>query len=99
MRLDVKALTVVAAVISAVIYAVCCGFYAAAPEATARFISYVLHLDLTGISQIITWGSFFAGLVFWTATAALAAAVLAWLYNRLAAPEGARVARRERAPE
>ena len=36
-----------------------------------------------GESRLITWGSFFAGLVFGTALLAAAAAESGWLYNRL----------------
>lgn len=70
--------------------------YAAAPEATARFFSYVMHLDLTGINEIITWGSFFAGLVFWTIAMGVIAASVGWLYNLVATPAPLPERRRER---
>ena len=98
MRLHVRALTLASAVISAIAYAVCFGLYAVAREATTRCFSYVLHLDLTGVTRIITWGSFFAGLVFWTVAMAVVAAALGWLYNRVAAPEQVPITRGERAP-
>lgn len=62
-------------------FTICAFFVAVAPDATAAFIGYLFHIDLSGLTRSITWGSYFAGVLgvgIWTA---LWAAVAAKLYN------------------
>jgi hypothetical protein len=42
-----------------------------------------MHMDLSNIARVITWGSFIVGLLFWTVGTALYAALIARLYNSL----------------
>lgn len=84
MKLDTRALTLAAAVVAAVLYALCALLIALAPEATMRVAGYLMHVDLGGISRPISWGGVLAGLTAWTAASAACAYALAELYNRLA---------------
>lgn len=83
MKIDIRAfcLSVGAAVAAA--FSVCAMFVAIAPEATAALIGYLLHINLSGLSRSISWGSYFAGVLgvgFW---AGLWAGVAAAFYNAL----------------
>jgi hypothetical protein len=42
-----------------------------------------MHMDLTGMAQTLTVGSFLAGLVIWTLGTAIAFGAAAAIYNRL----------------
>ena len=96
MKLDVRCLACANAAVFAVVYLICFGLYAVAEAPMMAAASYVLHLDLTSMSRFITWGSFFAGLAFWTAFAAAVAAAFGVFYNRLLERAPAPAAPRER---
>ncbi len=74
--LSVGAVTAVASIICGILIAL-------APGATMAVVSYLFHIDLTGLSRAITWGGFFAGLAVSVLTMMLGAAAVAWLYDRL----------------
>ena len=63
MRLSIRAFAIAVGGTMTAGFAICMLFVAVAPEATAAFFSYVLHVDVTGIARPIDWGSAFAGLV------------------------------------
>ena len=84
MKLNVWALARAVGIVTAVVFAICAFLVAVAPEATAALLSYLLHVDLTGLVRPITWASFFAGLLALSIGASVLAAVMAWLYNRWA---------------
>jgi uncharacterized protein DUF5676 len=63
---------------------VCSTAVAIAPEATAAFVGYVIHVDLTGFSRTLTWSSFVGGLLFWSMGTAIVFAAAGALYNRIA---------------
>jgi hypothetical protein len=42
-------------------FTICSLFVAVAPEATAEFIGYLLHINLAGLTRPISWASYFAG--------------------------------------
>jgi hypothetical protein len=46
-------------------------------------VSYLFHIDLTGLSRTITWGGFFAGLAVSVLTMMLGAAAVAWFYDQM----------------
>lgn len=96
MRFDIRCPTLAAAAVFLAVYLVCFGLYAVAQEPMMAAGSYVLHFDLTGMNRFITWGSFFAGLVFGTASPAAVAAAFGALYNRLLDRTPTPAARRER---
>ena len=55
-----------------------------APRETTKVAGYLIHMDLSGFSRTLTWGSFFGGLVGWTLITGVVFGVMAMLYNRLA---------------
>ena len=65
----------------AVAFTICAFFVAVAPEATASFIGYLLHINLSGLTRPIRWGSYFAGVLVVGIWTALWAAAVAELYN------------------
>ena len=81
MKLNVREFALAVGVVVAAAFSVCAFFVAVAPETTAAFLGYLLHIKLTGLTQAITWQSFFAGVLFVGVWAALWAAVAAELYN------------------
>ncbi|BAZ03158.1 hypothetical protein NIES37_71710 (plasmid) [Tolypothrix tenuis PCC 7101] len=83
-KLNTRSLSLATAIITGLVYILCILFVAIAPKAAMAFFSYVLHMDLTNIARVITWGSFIVGLLFWTVGTALYAALIARLYNSFA---------------
>ena len=83
MRLRPRTIFWSVAIVSAVSYAICALLVAAAPEATARGFSWVMHVDLTGLKRIVTWPSFLGGMVSFSLILGAHAGVIAWVYNRL----------------
>jgi len=83
LRLSVRSLFLATAIASGIAYLVCVLFLTVAPQATMAFFSYVLHANLSGIIQSVTWGSFIVGLLIWSVGTGLYAAFVARLYNKL----------------
>jgi uncharacterized BrkB/YihY/UPF0761 family membrane protein len=83
-KLNTRSLSLATAIITALVYIACILFVAVAPKAAMAFFGYVLHMDLSNIARVITWGSFIVGLLFWTVGTALYAALIARLYNSFA---------------
>ena len=81
MKLNVWAFGLAVGIVIAGVFTICAFFVAVAPEATAAFIGYLLHINLSGLTRPISWASCFAGVLgvgIWTA---LWAAAAAKLYN------------------
>ena len=81
MKLNVGAFGSAVGIAVAAGFTICAFFVAVAPEGTAAFIGYLLHINLAGLSRPITWASYIAGVLgvgLWTA---LWAAAAAKLYN------------------
>jgi hypothetical protein len=81
MKINVWAFGSAVGIVIAAAFTICAFFVAVAPEATAAFIGYLLHIDLSGLTRPITWGSYIAGVLavgIWTA---LWAAGAAKIYN------------------
>lgn len=85
MRLDARAFGVAAGVTAAILFALCAATVAVAPTTTTAFAGYLIHVDLSGMSRTLTWGSFVGGLFTWTLGTGLTFALAGWLYNRLQA--------------
>ncbi|MCU0532381.1 MAG: DUF5676 family membrane protein [Hydrococcus sp. Prado102] len=83
MKLNARSLSLATAVMTGLVYTICVLFIAVTPKAAMAFFSYILHADLTQIARLVTFGSFIAGLLFWTVGTALYAALIAGFYNRL----------------
>lgn len=81
MKLNIWPFGIAVGIVVAASFTVCAFFVALAPEATAAFIGYLLHMDLSGLTRPITWTNYVAGVFavgIWTA---LSAAIAAKLYN------------------
>jgi hypothetical protein len=84
MRLDPRAFGVAAGIVAAVLFSICALAVAIAPGPTTALASYLIHLDLSGISRTLTLGSFVGGLAIWTLGTAVSFGCAAAIYNRLA---------------
>ncbi|MDP2604542.1 MAG: DUF5676 family membrane protein [Deltaproteobacteria bacterium] len=83
MKLEISSFGLAAGIVVAIAFTLCPAFVAVAPEATAEFIGYLLHINIAGLTRPISWVSYFAGVLglgIWTG---LWAAVAAKLYNLL----------------
>jgi len=83
LRLNVRSLFLATAIITGIAYLICILFMAVAPQATMAFFSYVLHLNLSGITPNVTLASFSVGLLVWSVGTGLYSALVARLYNKL----------------
>ncbi|HJQ65493.1 MAG TPA: DUF5676 family membrane protein [Gemmatimonadales bacterium] len=87
MKLNAKAFGIAAGLTAAAVSAVCAIFVALAPDGATALFSNVVHADLTGLARTVTWGNFFAGVLFWSVGAGLVFWFAGWLYNRLSSNE------------
>jgi hypothetical protein len=81
MKLNIWAFALAVGIVTAAAFTICAFFVAVAPEATAAFLGYLFHINLSGLTRSITWASYVAGVLavgIWTA---LWAAAAAKLYN------------------
>jgi 2TM family of unknown function (DUF5676) len=62
-KLEVGAFGSAAGIGVAAAFTICALFVALAPQPTAAFIGYLLHIDISGITRPVTWASYFAGVV------------------------------------
>ena len=83
MRIDARAFGVAAGATAAVLFIICALAVAIAPGPTTAFAGYLIHMDLSGMSRSLTFGSFVAGLICWTVGTALTFGLVAAVYNRL----------------
>ena len=81
MKLNVWAFGVAVAIAVAAAFSVCAFFVTVAAAATADFIGYLLHINLSGLTRPIGWRSYFAGVIGLGIWSALWAAAAAKLYN------------------
>ncbi len=84
MRLNVWAFARAVGLVAAVVFTICAFIVAIAPETTAAFIGYLLHINLDNLTRPISWPSYLAGLVGVSLVTALSASAVVWFYNRLA---------------
>ena len=61
MKLNVRGFSIAVGTVIAAAFSVCAFFVAVAPEATAAFLGYLLHINLAGFPQALSWPSYFAG--------------------------------------
>jgi hypothetical protein len=81
MKLNVWGFGLAVAVVVAAAFTICAFFVAIAPQATTEFISYLLHINLSGLSRPISWPSYIAGVLGVGVWTGLWAAAAAKLYN------------------
>ena len=82
MRIDARAFGLAAGLTAAVLFIICATAVAVAPDSTTSVASFLIHLDLSGMSRSMTWTSFVGGLLAWSVGAALTFGFTARLYNR-----------------
>jgi uncharacterized membrane protein len=82
-KLSVRAFSIAIGTVIAAAFTVCAFFVTIAPEATAAFIGYLLHINLSGLTGALSWRSYFAGVLAVGIWAGLWAAVAARIYNFL----------------
>jgi small-conductance mechanosensitive channel len=82
MRIDSKALGFATALGVAGAFTLCTLVVAIVPGSATAFLSYALHIDLTGLTRPLTWGGFVAGLLLTTVYFGLLVAAIAGIYNR-----------------
>lgn len=80
--INVRAFGTAAGFMAGAVVIICSLAVAIAPEATTAFAGYVVHVDLSGFSRTLNWGSFFAGLFFWTLGTGFVFGAAGSLYNR-----------------
>ena len=83
MRLDSRCFGLAAGATAGVLFILCALAVAIAPEATTAFAGYLVHVDISGITRTLTFGSFVGGLICWTLGTALTFWLLGAIYNRL----------------
>lgn len=84
MQLNVRALSLATAGVSASLYLICAFGVALAPELATRIASDVMHIDAGSITRSVTWGGGLVGLITGTLVTTVFAWAVASLYNRLA---------------
>lgn len=81
--INVKHLLKVASAWISVVYAVCFFGVALFPNIRPGFMRYALHVSADTGRDILTFGTFFSGLVIWNVIALLAVWLFAALYNSI----------------
>jgi hypothetical protein len=89
MRVKASALGVAAATITAIAFGICGLFFLVAPNVTAAFMSWVLHIDITGMTRPVSALNLLGGIVLFGAYVGVFVGLTAALYNRLTAPRAA----------
>ena len=84
MRLDTRLLTFAIALAAAAAFTICSIIVAIAPGALSAFVSYALHIDITGIARPITFASFLVGVLFVAIVSGVFVAIVAGMYNGFA---------------
>lgn len=80
--INTKHLLKVAAAWISIIYAVCFVGVALFPSVRPGFMRYGLHTDIDVGRNVLTLGTFVAGLVIWNLVILLAVWLFAYLYNK-----------------
>ena len=83
MKIDSRRLGVATALGVAGAFALCTLVVAIAPDGASAFLSYALHIDITGLARGVSWGGFIAGLLLTAAYGGLLVAAVAGIYNRM----------------
>ena len=81
--LKAPSLGLAAAIVTAIGFGICGILFGVAPGPTAAVVSWVLHIDITGMSRSISVPQLLIGLVLVGAYVGLIVGLTAALYNRL----------------
>jgi len=83
MELKARPLGVAAAIVTAIGFGVCGVLFSTLPGPTAAVVSWVLHIDITGMQRSISVVQLIIGLILVGAYIGVIVAVTAAFYNRL----------------
>ncbi len=83
MQLDVRAVTLAAAIAAAIVWAICSALVAVAPGFSMAIMAPMVHMPPSSVGWSLTWGGFLIGLIGWSVTIAFFAWLGAGLYNRV----------------
>lgn len=83
MALNARSLGLAASVVAAIGFGVCGILFSIAPGPMASFVSWVLHIDITGMRRSMSALQLVVGLVLVGAYVGLVVGLTAGLYNRL----------------
>jgi hypothetical protein len=86
MRLDVRAVTLAAAIAAAIVWTICSALVALAPGLSMAIMAPMVHMPPPSTGWSLTWGGFVIGLIGWSVTIAFFAWLGAGFYNRLGRP-------------
>lgn len=92
MRTDTKFLGLATAFVVAATFTLCSLIVAIAPGALSAFVSYALHIDITGIARPITFASYLVGIVVVGVGSGVLVAAVAGIYNGFAGRRSVRLA-------
>lgn len=92
MRIDTKFLGLATAFVVAATFTLCSLIVAIAPGALSAFVSYALHIDITGIARPITFASYLVGIVVVGVVSGVLVAAVAGIYNGFAGRRSVRLA-------
>lgn len=92
MRIDTKFLGLATAFVVAATFTLCSLIVAIAPGALSAFVSYALHIDITGIARPITFASYLVGIVVVGVGSGVLVAAVAGIYNGFAGRRSVRLA-------
>ena len=84
MRLNTRLLSFATALVAAATFTICSIIVAIAPGALSAFVSYALHIDITGIARPISFASFVVGALFVAIVSGVLVAMVAGMYNGFA---------------
>ena len=85
MRLDARAFGAAAGMVAAALFTICALAVAVVPDQTTGLASYLIHMDLSGMTRTMTFGRFIGGLVIWTLGTGVTFGAVAEVYNLLVA--------------
>lgn len=82
MKIDSRILGLATALGVAGAFVICTLVVAIAPGSATAFLSYALHIDITGLARPVTWGGFLAGLLLTSVYFGVLVAAVGGIYNR-----------------
>ena len=89
MRINAKALGFAAATVTAIAFGICGVFFAVMPGPTSAFVSWVLHIDVTRMTQPISALNLVGGIILFGAYVGLFVGITAAIYNKFSSPRQA----------
>lgn len=82
MKLNIRALMISVATVTAILATLCVLVIAIAPTATMNTFGYLTHIDVSSIQRPLTFASGVLGIIAWTLASVIVAAMVGAFYNR-----------------